>query len=71
MRSYHRLDLSISFVKEKKWGERRWTIAVYNTYNRQNPFYMDLGRSQDGKRWVFYQYSLFPVIPSISYSFKF
>jgi hypothetical protein len=70
MRSYHRLDLSISFVKEKKWGERKWTIAVYNTYNRQNPFYMDLGRTPQGDL-AFYQYSLFPVIPSIAYSFKF
>jgi hypothetical protein len=71
MNSYHRLDLSFSFIKQKKWGERRWTFAVYNAYNRKNPFYMDLGRSKDGMRTVFYQYSLFPVIPSIAYSFKF
>jgi hypothetical protein len=70
MRSYHRLDLSISFVKEKKWGERRWTFAVYNTYNRRNPFYMDVGTTPNGTV-AFYQYSLFPVIPSIAYSFKF
>lgn len=76
MRSYHRLDLSISFIKKKKWGERRWTIAVYNTYNRRNPFYMDVGVVRDGppqnpSRPAFLQYSLFPVIPSVAYSFKF
>jgi hypothetical protein len=71
MRAYHRLDLSFSFIKQKKWGERRWTIGVYNAYNRRNPFYMDLGYSEDGRRRVFYQYSLFPVIPSVAYSFKF
>jgi hypothetical protein len=69
MRSYHRLDLSISFLKEKKWGERKWTIAVYNAYNRKNPFYID-SAVRNGQR-VFVQYSLFPVIPSIAYSFKF
>jgi hypothetical protein len=75
MRSYHRLDLSVSFTKEKKWGERKWTFAIYNTYNRRNPFYMDVGVVYDGPnnqpRPVFMQYSLFPVIPSVAYSFKF
>ena len=62
-------------AKEKKWGERKWTFAVYNTYNRRNPFYMDVGVVYDGPskppRAVFMQYSLFPVIPSVAYSFKF
>ena len=69
MRTYHRLDLSISFMKEKRWGERKWTIAVYNAYNRKNPFYID-SEMRNGQR-VFVQYSLFPIIPSIAYSFKF
>jgi hypothetical protein len=72
MRNYHRLDLSFSFIKQKKWGERKWTIAVYNAYNRRNPFYMDLGTTRKPPyKPVFYQYSLFPIIPSIAYSFKF
>lgn len=70
MKSYHRLDLSFSFWKNTKWGQRKWTIAVYNAYNRRNPFYIELGYDKKGHR-KFYQYSLFPIIPSISYSFKF
>ena len=70
MRAYHRLDLSFSFWKTKKWGRRKWTIAVYNVYSRRNPFFMDLTYDKEGNR-KFVQYSLFPIIPSINYSFKF
>ena len=73
MAAYHRLDLGIQFNKLKKWGERIWEISVYNAYNRKNPFfyYNDtkmIGNKQFG---ILKQVSLFPVIPSITYSFKF
>ncbi len=75
MRSYHRLDLSFSWWKDKKWGQRKWTIGVYNAYNRLNPFFVNLEEDHSGfggfGRKRFIQYSLFPVIPSITYSFKF
>lgn len=70
MRSYHRLDLSIGFSKQKKWGVRKWTIGTYNTYSTRNPFFIDVHRDFEGNR-RFIQYSLFPIIPAISYSFKF
>lgn len=70
MRSYHRLDLSIGFSKQKKWGVRKWTIGTYNTYSTRNPFFIDVHRDSEGNR-RFIQYSLFPIIPAISYSFKF
>lgn len=70
MRSYHRLDVSFSFWKNKRWGQSKWTIGAYNAYSRRNPFYMDISSDIRGKR-RFVQYSLFPVIPSITYSFKF
>lgn len=70
MRSYHRLDLSFSWIKEKKWGQRKWTIAIYNVYNRLNPYFIDLGRDNLGNN-KFVEYSLFPTLPSISYSIKF
>ena len=70
MRAYHRLDASISFNKVKKKSERTWTIGVYNLYNRRNPFFLDIGFDDNGDK-KFVQYSLFPVIPSVRYSFKF
>lgn len=76
MRSYHRLDLSFSFWKNKKWGQRKWTIGVYNAYNRMNPFFVEIGYARSSnpalpmqKKLI--QYSLFPIIPSITYGFKF
>ncbi len=77
MAPYHRLDLSVSFIKKKKWGERRWIIGIYNAYCRKNPFYIDIAREIKAvdetvsQKYVYKQYSLFPIIPSVSYQFKF
>lgn len=70
MKNYHRLDLSFSWWKNKKWGQRKWTLGVYNAYNRLNPFFMDIGYDRNHNKH-FIQYSLFPIIPSFTYSFKF
>lgn len=71
MNSYHRLDVSFSWWKDKKWGQRKWTLAIYNLYNNKNPFYVDLKRDFQKQQVKFVQYSLFPIIPSIAYSVKF
>jgi len=70
MGAYHRLDVGIQFHKKKKWGERIWEISFYNIYNRKNPFfyYQNFDEYDVGK---LKQVSLFPIIPSITYSFKF
>ncbi len=70
MNDYHRLDLSYTMTKKTKWGERSWVVGVYNMYNRRNPFFMEIG-FDDEHRKRFIQYSLFPLIPSFSYRFKF
>ncbi|GAA4466353.1 TonB-dependent receptor [Nemorincola caseinilytica] len=65
MPSYHRGDVSIRFSKEKTRYTRSWILGAYNVYNRKNPFFI---YQENGK---FKQVSLFPIIPSISYQFKF
>lgn len=70
MAPYHRLDFGINFHKEKKWGQRTWNISVYNLYSRQNPFFLYFGYNNNSQK-VLKQVSLFPIIPSVSYSFKF
>ena len=78
MPAHHRLDLNISLIKEKKWGERRWVFSLYNAYCRRNPFYVDI-KAEHGYdpvkgsviKYKFIQYTLFPIIPSVSYQFKF
>ena len=70
MRPYHRLDLNVQHRKEKKWGERVWTLGVYNAYNRRNPFFIDRDTFADGTK-QFVQYTLFPILPAISYRVRF
>lgn len=71
--AYHRLDLSISFHKQKKHGVRTWTWAVYNAYNRKNAFYIDWENDYNGfaETQKLYKYSLFPIMPSVSYKYDF
>lgn len=69
MKAYHRLDIGFNFHKAKKWGEASWNFGFYNAYNRKNPYFIYLSQDQNGTP-VAKQVSLFPVIPSISYTFK-
>jgi hypothetical protein len=86
MPAYHRMDLGANFNKELKRGIRTWNISVYNAYNRQNPFLLMWGTKggdyvynpntdeytqKSEPQTILNQISLFPLIPSISYSFKF
>jgi hypothetical protein len=70
MRAYHRLDVSLEFRKKLRKHERTWVIGAFNAYNRPNPYYVYDGRDENGNR-AFRQISLFPVIPSVAYNFKF
>lgn len=65
--AYHRLDLAVNFKKQKKHGERVWTLGVYNAYSRANPFF--LYTSTSSSEYKLKQVSLFPIIPSITYSY--
>ena len=74
MKSYHRLDVSFSNKKEKKFRgrkyQREWVFGAYNIYNRKNPYfvYLTVDSTQQPKAK---QVSLLPIIPSITYNFKF
>lgn len=71
---FHRLDLAIQLRKQKKHFERTWEIGLYNAYNRRNPFFYDISTetlANGNKRTSLKRYSLFPVLPSVSYNFKF
>lgn len=72
---YHRLDLSIKFSKQKGKYERDWLISIYNVYNRLNAYFIyqntEYNASTHTYKNQFYKFALFPIIPSISYQFKF
>lgn len=72
--SYHRLDVAVQFTKRRQKFDRIWDIGLYNTYNRKNPFYysIDQKKRDDGKSvQVLRMVSLFPILPYVSYNFKF
>ena len=73
--SYHRLDLGVNFHKQKKYGIRTWNISIYNVYNHNNPWVVYTSYDYDpisGKETKkLMQVSIFPIIPSVSYSYKF
>ena len=82
MRSYHRLDIGFNFHKKKKWGERIWSVSVYNLYNRQNPYFYYFDTPHETytpnnsiptkkPQQKLFQQSLFPIIPSVAYRFEF
>ena len=62
-------------VKIKKRINSSWVISVYNLYNRANPYFIYLntsGNLQDGSfQTKANQVSLFPILPSITWNFKF
>jgi hypothetical protein len=72
---YHRLDIGFNFHRRKKHGTGTWNVGFYNVYNRLNPFLVTSGTEYDPQanrdKNVLKQVSLFPVIPSVSYSYKF
>lgn len=74
MSAYHRLDIGLQIHKKKKKTEHTYEVGVYNLYNRQNPFFYYLTTVDSGNnktKNVLEQISIFPLIPSLSWSIKF
>lgn len=68
--AYHRLDISLDISEKKRKGLRVWTLGLYNAYNRLNTYYLYFDRDKAGNLKL-YSFSLFPVMPSISYRYYF
>lgn len=72
--AYHRLDLAAKLVPEKnksrKWkGE--WVFSIYNVYNRKNAASITFLRNQDIGQNEAVRTSIFGIVPSVTYNFKF
>ena len=70
--AYHRLDVSFTHTKHTGKYTREWSFGFYNLYNHDNPYIISF-ESDDSKpsgtKTV--QTSLFGIIPSVSFNFKF
>ncbi len=76
--SYHRLDLSATLTPKKNENRKlkiEWVFSLYNAYSRQNPYFIyydQTGNPADGSLNVqAKQVSIFPVIPAVTWNFKF
>ena len=73
----HRLDLSVNFRKQKKNGERIWTVGIYNLYNAKNPNFVivDWDITESGKSFDYstnlYLCTFLTALPFFSYTFNF
>jgi hypothetical protein len=58
-----------------KHYETNWAFSVFNVYNRMNPYFLYFDSSGDITKGTFQvqakQVSLFPVLPSVTWNFKF
>ncbi len=78
--AYHRMDLALTYTPiPKRRPNRRWkssyNIAIYNVYNRKNTYFIYNkieGSTLTGDlKQTPINVSLFPVIPSFTWNFKF
>jgi len=72
--AFHRLDLSATWTPKpettKRWkGE--WVFSIYNAYNRKNAASISFRENTDIRQNEAVRLSIFGIIPSVTYNFKF
>jgi len=72
--TYHRLDISATLVpnsnKNRKW-QAEWVFGIYNLYSRQNAASFSFRQNQDSGNNEAVRLSIFGIVPSVTYNFKF
>ena len=79
MPDYFKIDLGLNFHKNLKRGKRTWNISLYNATNQMNPFYLFVSTKKTPdpvtgailSEKILNKLTIFTIIPSVSYSFKF
>lgn len=71
---FHRLDISATLTPRKnrtKKIQTEWVFSIYNAYNRMNAASINFSQNQDTGRNEAVQTSIFGIVPSVTYNFKF
>jgi hypothetical protein len=72
--TYHRLDLAATLTptknKDRKW-QSEWVFGVYNAYNRQNSASITFRQNKETSFNEAIRLSIFGIVPSATYNFKF
>jgi len=72
--AYHHLDVSATYVpkpERKKGWQSEWVFSIYNLYNRMNSASISFRQNEDTGANEAVRLSIFGVIPSVTYNFKF
>ncbi|MBD0333081.1 MAG: TonB-dependent receptor, partial [Chitinophagaceae bacterium] len=76
--AYHRLDLSATLTPQHQKNSKlqsNWVFSIYNVYSRLNPYFVyfdQTGSPYNGTLKIeARQVSLFPIIPAVTWNFKF
>lgn len=67
----HRLDIGITYTKQKKWWKKSWNLSVFNVYNQKNPFFYYLKEDHITEERYLSKVTILPILPSVTYSIKF
>ncbi|NYJ27127.1 MULTISPECIES: TonB-dependent receptor [Flavobacteriaceae] len=71
---YHRLDISAILTPRKNKGRKfqsEWVFSIYNAYNRMNAASINFRENEDTGRNEAVRTSIFGIVPSVTYNFKF
>lgn len=68
---YHHLDVSATWTKHYKNRTHQLVFGIYNLYNRYNPFLINFEDGEYGAGTKAKQYSLFGIVPSVSFNIRF
>ncbi|WP_276483948.1 TonB-dependent receptor [Paraflavitalea pollutisoli] len=74
MPAYHRLDLSFTYTPKPESTKRfksSWAFGLYNVYSRQNPYFIYLDVDEEDRKIQGKKVFLFPIIPGVTWNFKF
>jgi hypothetical protein len=72
--AYHRIDVSATLNPTKNKGRKwqgEWVFSVYNLYGRQNAASINFRQNQDSGLNEAVRLSIFGIVPSVTYNFKF
>lgn len=72
--TYHRLDISATLIpsknKNRNW-QGEWVFGIYNLYSRKNAASISFRQNQDSGNNEAVRLSIFGIVPSVTYNFKF
>ena len=72
--TYHHLDLAATYIpkpNKKKGWQGEWVFSVYNIYGRKNAASISFRENADTGNNEAVRLSIFGIVPSVSYNFKF